>query len=135
MRTFMADKKQRHMSWLLNRKSGSGLLLGTLTLLLVLGSCNDDDQPDEVDCQQEAEQVSIEDDASTGGRIIQFSIAYPGDLPVGQVAWDFGDGTKDSGIEVSHLYTNSGTYEVQAQLVLGIGVECPVTTTTSVSIQ
>lgn len=91
-----------------------------MALLFLMFACNvDDDAAPIVDCEQEAERVQIEDDSEAGGMTVQFSIQYSGDLPISEVSWDFGDGTKDTGSPVSHLYINSGTYQVEAQVSLG----------------
>ena len=35
-----------------------------------------------------------------------------GDGSIAGYAWDFGDGATDSGIQVSHAYTQAGSYQV-----------------------
>ena len=108
-----------------------------LALLFLMFACNgDDDASQVIDCEQEAGLVQIDDDSAQGGMTVQFSIQYTGNLSVTEVNWDFGDGTKDSGSSVSHLYINSGTYQVQAQVSLSSGEnECLAVSMTSVNIQ
>lgn len=108
-----------------------------LTLLFLMFACSgDDDASQVIDCEQESSLVQINDDSAQGGMTVQFSIQYTGNLRVKEVNWDFGDGTKDSGSSVSHLYINSGTYQVQAQVSLSSGEnECLAVSTTSVNIQ
>ena len=108
-----------------------------LALLFLMFACSgDDDASQVIDCEQESSLVQIDDDSAQGGMTVQFSIQYTGNLSVMEVNWDFGDGTKDSGSSVSHLYINSGTYQVQAQVSLGRGeTECLAVSTTSVNIQ
>ncbi|MDM9632627.1 PKD domain-containing protein [Robiginitalea aurantiaca] len=111
--------------------------LAGLTLFVFLVSCSgDDDTPQEINCEQEAARVQIEDDNDLGGMTVQFEVQYSGDLPIASVNWDFGDGTKGSGNSVSHLYVNSGTYSVQALVVLNLGgAECIADPETTVTIQ
>ncbi|MGB5403101.1 MAG: PKD domain-containing protein [Robiginitalea sp.] len=116
---------------------GPILRLTAMALLFLMFACNgDDDVFQGIDCEQEIGLVQIEDDSAQGGMTVQFSIQYSGNQSVRAVNWDFGDGTKDSGTSVSHLYINSGTYQVQAQVSLGSGEnECLAEPTTSVTIQ
>ena len=116
---------------------GPILRFAGLALLFMIFACSgDDDGSQAVDCEQESGFVQIDDDSAQGGMTVQFSIQYTGSLAVTEVNWDFGDGTKDSGSPVSHLYINSGTYQVQAQVSLGTGEnECLVLSATSVNIQ
>lgn len=113
------------------------LRLTGIAVLFLMFACNgDDDASSVIDCEREIGLVQIEDDSAQGGMTVQFSIQYSGNLSITAVNWDFGDGTKDSGTSVSHLYINSGTYEVQAQVSLGSGEsECLAVPTTSVNIQ
>jgi len=113
------------------------LRLTGIAVLFLMFACNgDDDASSVIDCEQEIGLVQIEDDSDQGGMTVQFSIQYSGNLSITAVNWDFGDGTKDSGTSVSHLYINSGTYDVQAQVSLGSGEsECLAAPTTTVNIQ
>lgn len=108
-----------------------------MALLFLMFACNgDDDASQVIDCEQEASLVQIDDNSSQGGMTVEFSIQYFGSLSVTEVNWDFGDGTKDSGSSVSHLYINSGTYQVQAQVRLSRGDnDCLAVPTTSINIQ
>lgn len=111
-------------------------IAGMMLLFLVIACSGDDDASQVIDCEQEADLIQIEDDSQQGGMTVQFSIQYSGDLRITAVNWDFGDGTKDSGTTVSHLYINSGTYEVEALVLLGSGgSECLVVPVTTVNIQ
>jgi hypothetical protein len=111
-------------------------LAGVALVLLLFACSGDDDGSGAIDCAQEAALVGISDDSDQGGMTVQFEIQYTGDLPVRTVTWDFGDGTKDSGASVSHLYINSGTYLVTALVELGPeDSSCIVEPTTSVTIQ
>jgi thiol-disulfide isomerase/thioredoxin len=56
--------------------------------------------------------------------------------PDGEVSaytWDFGDGSTDSGVTVTHTYTRSGTYEVTLTVVDGRGKEASAIRAISVS--
>ena len=125
------------MKRLLPFTQGPILRVAGMALLFLMFACNgDDDAPQVIDCEQESSLVQIDEDSAQGGMTVQFSIQYTGNLTVTEVNWDFGDGTKDSGSSVSHLYINSGTYQVQAQVTLGTGEnQCLVESNTSVSIQ
>ncbi len=116
---------------------GPILRFAGLALLFMIFACSgDDDASQAVDCEQEASLVQIDDNSAQGGMTVEFSIQYSGSLSVSEVNWDFGDGTKDSGSSVSHLYINSGTYQVQAQVSLSSGEQdCLAVSTTSVNIQ
>jgi hypothetical protein len=116
---------------------GPILRFAGLALVFLTFACNgDDDASQVIDCEQESGLVQIDDDSAQGGMTVQFSIQYTGNLSVTEVNWDFGDGTKDSGSSVSHLYINSGTYKVQAQVSLRSGEnECLAVSKTSVNIQ
>ncbi|MGA9239537.1 PKD domain-containing protein [Robiginitalea sp.] len=125
------------MKRLLQFLHGTFLRFAGLALLFLMFACSgDDDASQVIDCLQEAGLVQIDDDSAQGGMTVQFSIQYTGTLSVTEVNWDFGDGTKDSGNSVSHLYINSGTYQVQAQVSLSSGDnDCLAVSTTSVNIQ
>ncbi|MFM2201038.1 MAG: hypothetical protein RL040_238, partial [Bacteroidota bacterium] len=52
-------------------------------------------------------------------------IFYLADTPVGNVIWNFGDGSSTTGsIEIAHEYADNGIYEVTATFS---GPECPET--------
>ncbi len=125
------------MNRILVLQKGLILRLTGMAVLFLMFACNgDDDGLQAIDCEQEVLLLEIEEDSAQGGMTVQFSIQYSGDLSVREVNWDFGDGTKDSGSSVSHLYITSGTYLVQAQVTLGQGEsECLLAPTTSVNIQ
>jgi PKD repeat protein len=58
---------------------------------------------------------------------------YLSDTPVGNVIWNFGDGTNTTGgIEIVHNYTENGVYEVIATYS---GPECPETFTLSATVE
>ncbi len=58
---------------------------------------------------------------------------YLSDTPVGNVIWNFGDGTNTTGgIEIVHNYTENGVYEVTATYS---GPECPETLTLNVTVE
>ena len=58
---------------------------------------------------------------------------YLSDTPVGNVIWNFGDGTNTTGgIEIVHNYTENGVYEVTATFS---GPECPETLTLSTTVE
>jgi alpha-galactosidase len=52
-------------------------------------------------------------DQAKAGENVQFSAAAePSGVPVLAYRWDFGDGTRSDGAEVSHAYTHAGEYSV-----------------------
>ncbi len=58
---------------------------------------------------------------------------YLSDTPVGNVIWNFGDGTNTTGgIEIVHNYTENGVYEVTATYS---GPECPETLTLTTTVE
>ncbi len=58
---------------------------------------------------------------------------YLSDTPVGNVTWNFGDGTNTTGgIEIAHNYAENGVYEVTATYS---GPECPETLTLSATVE
>jgi len=59
----------------------------------------------------------------------------PEGIPVNEILyeWDFGDGTKDTGKQTSHLYTKSGNYNVSVLVKLGPSLNS-FTETTEVAI-
>jgi len=116
---------------------GPFLRFAGLALLFLMFACSgDDDAPQVIDCERESSLVQINDDSAQGGMTVQFSIQYTGNLSLTEVNWDFGDGTKGSGSSVSHLYINSGTYKVQAQVSLGSGEnECLAVSKSMVIVQ
>jgi PKD repeat protein len=59
-------------------------------------------------------------------------IFYLAETPVGNVTWDFGDGTTTTGsIEIQHGYTVNGFFEVRATYS---GPQCPETVTLSATV-
>lgn len=90
-----------------------------LILCLTFLSCGKDE--DAIDCAAEAllaitnREVSAEDP-----RKIDFSVISSG--TVQYVAWNFGDGVATvGGTEISHTYTQAGTYHVNLTVYLSKG--------------
>jgi len=126
------------MYWLFKMRLRPVFRLASLALLFVWVSCSGDDDGQNIviDCAEEAALVQIEDDNDLGGMTVEFTVQYTGDLEVRSASWDFGDGTKDTGVSVSHLYTDAGTYRVQALVNLTYGAaECTAEPETTITIQ
>ncbi|MGY9046355.1 MAG: right-handed parallel beta-helix repeat-containing protein [Rhodobacterales bacterium] len=65
---------------------------------------------------------NVEDNAALYHFNAAFSSVDMGNLPKGtQFAWDFGDGTISTGVEINHAYVTGGTYEVTLTLTLPDG--------------
>ncbi|HEX6573516.1 MAG TPA: DNA/RNA non-specific endonuclease, partial [Gemmatimonadaceae bacterium] len=85
--------------------------------------------------------VAVVDGPYTGylpGESINMSAAGSSDADAGQTltyAWNFGDGSTGTGVNVSHAYDSAGTYNVQLIVTDPLGLADTVTTTATVKTQ
>ena len=79
-------------------------------------SCKKDIE-DSIDCLSDGFLISVSHTADAqDAKKITFKVTYSGDHKLdNSVKWDFGDGhTETSGTEVTHTYSNAGTFAVKA---------------------
>ncbi|MEP7263303.1 MAG: PKD domain-containing protein [Bacteroidota bacterium] len=85
-----------------------------ITTVLFFNSCKKDKDED----RQASIDFTYTGNSTTAPVTVSFT-AQPSDD--GTVEWDFGDGTKGTGVSITHVYNNVGFYIVSATLVTSYG--------------
>jgi len=91
-------------------------LLGFATILINLSSC-----PPSVDSGPQAEFQS-DVTSGTSPLTVQFTdLSIPGDSPINEWSWLFGDGSSSTQQHPTHIYLNAGTYDVSLTVTTNNG--------------
>ncbi|WP_264531622.1 PKD domain-containing protein [Flavobacterium sp. N502540] len=104
-------------------------IVSILMLALVFytaNSCTKRDEDEIADCLTEAIFVKLHNSTdATNPKLMNYSVGYSGSGTLIGVKWTFGDGTTGTGKDITHTYPAAGTYEVSAEVTVGInGSEC-----------
>lgn len=109
----------------MNKKILTIFLLLFIATPLSLLAQEDQDQNNDEENEEPVVEINLGDDRQTFlDKTISFDasdVNIPEDASIEEIVWNFGDGVRTTGDEVSHAYTKPGTYEASVTLSTSAG--------------